>query len=230
MESIEACRRELERGIWLVGYRRQEDTDNWFILWLICWLLSISPFLSTCLPILCTDICPGWVERGDFYETSTKGTGQTPLTSGFWLESAHRKLWQEMREDRALPPQPFPCFTLWSWQCLCPSRTASVRGLFSMAQLLLEPSRTVPALPSSGDEMVIASACCWSLGASVSPGGPLTAALRRVPLDSVNCLLTLSSEQAFLACPGTDWNSSFGVNHSLKSSFIFFAAAAKPSP
>ena len=73
-----------------------------------------------------------------------------------------------------------------------------------MAQLLLEPSRTVPALPSSGDEMVIASACCWSLGAAVSPGGPLTAALRRVPLDSVNCLLTLSSEQAFLACPGTD--------------------------
>lgn len=25
---LEAGRRELERGIWLVGYRRQEDTDN----------------------------------------------------------------------------------------------------------------------------------------------------------------------------------------------------------
>lgn len=41
--------------------------------------------------------------------TCTNGIGQTPLTSGFWLESANGKLWQESkgqekREERAFPP------------------------------------------------------------------------------------------------------------------------------
>lgn len=80
--------------------------DNRLILWLICWSLSISPPWSTRLPAL---IFAQDGERGKTSMTCTNGIGQTPLTSGFWLESANGKLCQESkgqekREERAFPP------------------------------------------------------------------------------------------------------------------------------
>lgn len=77
--------------------------------------------------------------------------------------------------------------------------------------------------------MVIPSACCMSLGAHCPLEVPLFLLYKRIPSHSLNYLLILWFEQASFACPVTDWNSSFGVNHSLKSPFIFFAAAAKLS-
>lgn len=71
--------------------------DNRLILWLICWSLSISPPWSTRLPAL---IFAQDGERGKTSMTCTNGIGQTPLTSGFWLESANE--WEALAgEQRA---------------------------------------------------------------------------------------------------------------------------------